>query len=109
MSPAGPLAWPAMEVEFDDPSLDTLETDPTAGAGWGQAVVRGFRKVMQAIRAAADERDLYALRGLRFEKLKGDRQCQHSLRINDQWRLIVELRGKGATKKVGVIGIEDYH
>lgn len=98
-----------MEVEFDDPDLDELETDPKAGAGYAPAVVRGYRKVIQAIRAATDERDLYQLRGLGFEKLKGDRQDQHSLRLNKQWRLIIELRGKGATKKVGVIEIVDYH
>jgi toxin HigB-1 len=98
-----------MDVEFDDPSLDDLEINPTAGAEWGQTVVRGFRKVMQAIRNASDERDLYAMRGLRFEKLLGKRQHQHSLRINEQWRLIVELRGKGNSKKVTVVCIEDYH
>lgn len=73
------------------------------------AVDRGYRKVLQAIRAAADERDLFALRGLRFEKLKGKRQHQHSMRLNDQWRLIVEIRGQGANKKIGIVGIEDYH
>ncbi len=98
-----------MEVEFDDPDLDELETDPKAEAGYAPAVVRGYRKVIQAIRAATDERDLYQLRGLGFETLKGDRQDQHSLRLGKQWRLIIELRGKGATKKVGVIEIVDYH
>src|ERR1035437_1471751 len=42
---------------------------------------------MQAMRAAADERDLYQLKGLPFEKLQGARQYQHSLRLNGQWRL----------------------
>jgi proteic killer suppression protein len=98
-----------MEVEFDSDELDRLERDAAFTGGYGVEIVRGFRKVMLAIRAAHDERDLYALRGLRFEQLKGKRTHQHSLRINRQWRLIVELRGKGATKQVGVVGIEDYH
>src|SRR5215212_8205731 len=98
-----------MEVEFDDPDLDRLEVDATFDAGVGPAVVRGYRKVMQVIRAASDERDLYRLKGLRFEKLKGRRKHQHSLRINDQWRLIVELRGEGSDKRVGVVEIADYH
>ena len=62
-----------MDVEFADPQLDRLEVDVRFQAGYGDAVVRGFRKAMQAIRAAVDERDLYASKGLRFEKLKGDR------------------------------------
>jgi toxin HigB-1 len=98
-----------MEVEFDNDDLDRLEVEADYSAGFGQAVVRGYRKVMQAVRAAADERDLYALRGLRFEKLKGQRKHQHSLRINNQWRLIVEIRGEAAKKRIGVVGIEDYH
>jgi toxin HigB-1 len=64
---------------------------------------------MQIIRSAADERDLYAMRGLRFEKLRGARQGQYSLRCNDQYRLIVELHGTGERKKVRVIEIVDYH
>ncbi|MGH7514152.1 MAG: type II toxin-antitoxin system RelE/ParE family toxin [Gemmatimonadales bacterium] len=98
-----------MEVDHDDPALERLERDRTFTGGWGGPVVKGFRKVMQAIRAAVDERDLYALKGLRFEKLVGKRQGQHSLRINDQWRLIVEIRGVAPRKQMGVIEIADYH
>lgn len=98
-----------MEVEFADRDLDGLETEPEQTCGFTREIVRGFRKAMQAIRAAQDERDLYALRGLRFEKLKGERSHQHSVRINKQWRLILELQGEGARKRVRVVGIEDYH
>jgi toxin HigB-1 len=98
-----------MQAEFDDPDLDRLETDPQFTAGLSTEVVRGYRKAMQSIRAAPDERTLHGLRGLRFEKLKGSRKHQYSLRINQQWRLIVELRGKGVEKRIGIIAIEDYH
>lgn len=98
-----------MEVVFAGSDLDRLEVDPRFTAGFGQPAVKGYRKVMQAIRAAVDERDLYALKGLRLEKLKGARGHQHSLHINDQWRLIVEFVGEGPTKKVRVVEIVDYH
>lgn len=98
-----------MQVEFDDAALEDLEVNAKAGFDRAQGVVRGFRKVMQAIRAAADERDLYALKGLRFERLKGNRLGQCSLRLNDQWRLIVEIRGTAPLKIMGVIEIVDYH
>jgi proteic killer suppression protein len=104
-----PLDSSCMEVEFDAKQLDRLETDREFTAGWPPAVVRGYRKALQAIRAAIDERDLYALRGLRFEKLKGKLQGKHSLRINDQWRLMVEIRGEAPRKRIGVVGIVDYH
>ena len=48
-----------MEVEFADADLAGLEVDPRFTAGLAPAIVRGFRKAMQAIRAAHDERDLY--------------------------------------------------
>jgi proteic killer suppression protein len=98
-----------MDAEFADDELDRLEVDPKFKAGYCAEIVRAFRKVMGVIRAAADERDFYALKSLRFEKLKPPREHQRSMRLNDQWRLIVELHGDHPAKKVRVIGIEDYH
>jgi proteic killer suppression protein len=71
--------------------------------------VRAFRKVMQAIGAAKDERDFYANKGLHFEKLKGRRAGQRSFRLNRQWRLIVEIEKDAAGNAVLVLDIEDYH
>jgi toxin HigB-1 len=98
-----------MEVEFDDPDLDRLETDANFTADWPPAIVRGYRKLMRLIHDAPDERDLYAMRSLRFKKRKPPHAHQHSMRINDQFRLIVELRGTGTNKRVGVIEITDPH
>ena len=98
-----------MEVEFDDASLADLEVNAQATAGHGDAVDKGFRKKMQVLRAAVDERDLWALRSLRFEKLKGERSHQHSLRINDQWRIVIELRKESGRTRVAIVSVEDYH
>lgn len=99
----------AMEVHFEDPDLDRLEIDPTFTAGHQPGIVKAYRKAIQLIRAASDERDFYAMRGWHFEKLQGARTHQHSIRLNLQWRLILELRGKGSEKVVHLMGIEDYH
>lgn len=61
------------------------------------------------IRAATDERDFYAMKSLHFEKLKGKRSRQYSMRLNDQWRLILEMEGKGNDKVLVIVAIEDYH
>jgi proteic killer suppression protein len=98
-----------MEVRHSDTSLDRLEIDPDYTGGFSQAIVRSFRLRMQMIRAASDERDFYALKSLHFEKLKGDRAHQHSMRLNRQWRLILEIDESRAAKVVCIIGIEDYH
>ncbi|MEY3403765.1 MAG: hypothetical protein RLZZ86_3387 [Cyanobacteriota bacterium] len=67
-------------------------------------MVDDFFEVMAIIDAAVDERDLYAQKGLRFEKLQGKRgkEGQRSLRLNAQWRL---EQGNYLT----IIDIEDYH
>ena len=98
-----------MEVEFADAELDRLEVDPRFGLNLADAAVRGFRKAIQAIRAAIDERDLYASKGLRFEKLKGNRSHQRSIRINNQYRLILEIAVSADKHRVRIIAIEDYH
>jgi len=41
----------------------------------------------------------------RLEKLVGDRAGQHSVRINDQWRVCFEWRGNNAYN----VEITDYH
>jgi proteic killer suppression protein len=98
-----------MDVSFEDQSLDRLETDATFSAGFGDSVVKAYRKRMQQIRAATDERTFYARRSLRFEKLQGQREGQYSMRLNDQFRLIVALRGNAPNKTVHILEIVDYH
>lgn len=98
-----------MDVEFDDDDLERLEADASFSAGFSAAIVSAFRKRMQQIRAAKDERDFFALRSLHFKQLQGKRQHQHSMRLNDQWRLILELRGKAPTKIIAIVSVEDYH
>jgi proteic killer suppression protein len=57
--------------------------------------------------AAANLKDLAALSGNRLEALKGDRQGQYSIRINDQWRICFEWP-EGSPGPVNV-EIVDYH
>jgi proteic killer suppression protein len=98
-----------MEVSFIDDDLDRLETDGKFDAGFSPNVVKAFRKRMQMIRSAVDERLFYAMKSAHFEKLKGDRDGQYSMRLNDQWRLTLSFQGNAPNKAVVVIGIEDYH
>jgi len=86
-----------------------LETDPVFTAGWQAGFVASFRRRMAAIRAATGPHDLAKLKGNRFEKLKGARANQYSVRVNDQYRLILEFEDSKDGKVVVVVGIEDYH
>jgi proteic killer suppression protein len=98
-----------MDVEFTDDDLERLEKDASFNCGHAEAIVRAFRKLLRLIRSATDERDFRAMRSLNFEKLKGDRAHQHSLRLNKQWRLVIELKPGTPKNVVVVISIEDYH
>jgi len=55
--------------------------------------------------AATDLRTLSALPGNRLEALKGNRKGQHSIRINDQWRICFDWRAGHAYD----VEIVDYH
>jgi len=49
--------------------------------------------------------DLRSPPGNRLEKLKGDRSGQHSIRLNDQYRLCFTWTNQGPTQ----VEVTDYH
>jgi proteic killer suppression protein len=98
------------EIRFKDESLEKLQREDAGGdKAYPSGVARAFRKRLQLIRSAGDERDFYSLRSNRFERLQGKREHQYSMRLNDQWRLILEMEGDGPKKTVWIVAIEDYH
>ena len=62
---------------------------------------------LERLDAATSLKDLAALPGNRLEALKGDRQGEYSIRINDQWRICFEWP-HGAPGPINV-EIADYH
>lgn len=63
------------------------------------------RRKLEVINAAETLEDLRVPPSNRLEKLSGNRKGQHSIRINDQWRICFEWKGKDAH----VVEIVDYH
>jgi proteic killer suppression protein len=63
------------------------------------------RRKLAMLDAAANLHDLRTPPGNRLEKLVGDRQGQHSIRINDQYRICFVWRGNDAFE----VEIADYH
>lgn len=55
--------------------------------------------------AAVDLNDLRVPPGNRLEALRGNRKGQHSIRINDQWRICFKWRNGSAYE----VEITDYH
>jgi proteic killer suppression protein len=98
-----------MLVRFSDDRYERLERDAGFMDGHSAAVVKAYRKRMNFIRQALDERDIRGMRSFHFEKLQGARSHQHSIRLNDQWRLILQFEGEAPNKTVVIVSIEDYH
>ncbi|TAJ08325.1 MAG: excinuclease ABC subunit A [Nitrospirae bacterium] len=69
----------------------------------------GFRKAAERkltmLDNASDIKDLLSPPGNRLERLKGDRSGQHSIRINDQWRICFAWKTDGPYE----VEITDYH
>ena len=63
------------------------------------------RRKLVMLDAASELKDLRVPPGNRLEALRGDRKRQHSIRINDQWRVCFRWQGRDARE----VEIADYH
>jgi len=68
-------------------------------------LVRVARRKLDQLNQAAVLGDLRAPPGNRLEKLAGERDGQHSIRINDQWRVCFRWADSGGED----VEIVDYH
>ncbi len=71
---------------------------------WPDIVSVAARK-LNYLQAARELRDLRSPPGNRLESLRNDRVGQHSIRINDQWRLCFRWTDEGPED----VEIVDYH
>lgn len=81
-----------MELIFEDKAYHRLEVDASYSRGFPAAVVTLYRSRLQLLRAAHHHRDLVEMRCLYFHLLPGRSRRQHSIRLTDQYSLIVELK-----------------
>jgi proteic killer suppression protein len=63
------------------------------------------RRKLLYLHDAENLQDLLAPPGNRLEKLHGNRAGQHSIRINDQWRICFQWH-QGRAREVEIV---DYH
>lgn len=68
-------------------------------------IERQARRKLLYLHRARPLQDLMAPPGNRLEALKGDRQGQHSIRINDRWRICFRWEQGNAYD----VEITDYH
>ncbi|AQZ34811.1 MAG: plasmid maintenance system killer protein [Gammaproteobacteria bacterium HGW-Gammaproteobacteria-12] len=71
---------------------------------WANILNVATRKLTM-LNTAVELRDLRSPPGNRLEQLQGNRADQHSIRINDQWRICFVWTAAGPTQ----VEIVDYH
>lgn len=69
------------------------------------ALLRKAQLKLRYIHVAREVTDLRIPPGNRLEKLSGDRKGQHSIRVNQQWRICFRWRPNGAED----VEFVDYH
>jgi len=72
---------------------------------FGPEVQKVALRKLRMLDAAENLNDLRVPPGNRLERLRGDRSGQHSIRINDRWRICFPWRGADAFD----VEIVDYH
>ena len=70
-----------------------------------EAFAQQALRKMVMIHAAKSLNDLAAVPGNRLEKLRSDRKHQHSIRINDKWRVCFVWKESDAHE----VEFTDYH
>ena len=73
--------------------------------GFSFAVAKVARRKLVQLNNAGALRDMMLPPGNRLEALKGDLAGRHSIRINDQWRIVFRWTDAGPDD----VEIMDYH
>jgi proteic killer suppression protein len=87
-----------MIVEFKTDYLAELYETPLdeikGKHAFGREIIKQYKKKVQLLIGLTKIEQLRQFRGLNFEPLKGDRKGECSIRLNDQYRLIFEVKDK---------------
>ena len=73
--------------------------------GFPSGILKVARRKLKMVDAAVVLADLRAPLGNQLEALSGDRKRQHSIRVNDQWRICFVWTSEGPTE----VEVVDYH
>ena len=99
-----------MRIRFEDDDLRRLhEERDFVLPRLGSEVTRAFRKKMAYLEEAESEADLRRYKALHYEKLRGGRSGQHSIRLNRQWRLILRVETDTEGRLLIIIEVVNHY
>ena len=84
---------------------DTRELFETGKSARFSSILKVATRKLTQLQAAATLEFLRSPPGNRLEALKGDREGQYSIRVNDQWRICFRWTAAGPED----VEIVDYH
>lgn len=92
-------------VSFSDEATETFfRTGKVTKVGWANVKAIAARK-LDMVHYASILSDLKSPPRNRLEALSGDRAGFHSIRVNDQWRVVFRWVDSGPTE----VEVTDYH
>lgn len=95
-------------MQFKFAEKDLVNLYETGQGPYPEAIIKAFFKKVQLIDKAKDENDLRAFKGNHFEKLQGEKNL-YSIRLNIQFRLILELLKDGQCKIILIREISKHY
>ena len=90
-----------MRVTFKEDSLARMDSELAFTGGFPPVVVSAYRGRIQVLRAAPQEQAVLPLRSFRLQS-RGNGTSQHSMRVTDDWDLIVAFED-GEDGRVAVV------
>lgn len=96
-----------MKIVFDNPDLEYIyEYGKEKGKPkFPPEIIRGFIKKINLLLDVRSSAELRLFKGARYEKLSGSLEGYESIRINDQFRILLRIR----TEKEGKFTVEVCH
>ncbi len=84
-----------------------MDSDAKYGGKWHKDIVRAVKKRLNMLRQATCRQDLSVMNSLQLKKRQGEEIYQ--IRVNDQYRFLIEFRNDDGKEAIYIIGFGDLH
>ncbi len=99
----------------DEALIELLEKGCTSDKRYKKLkkeVVKGYIKTINYIRSASRIEDLFRIKSLNYERLKGELKDYESVKCNNRWRLIFKsssIAGSTIITEIKLIELSDHY